>query len=222
MQENAQPSTANIAAACAILAGVTGYMLGQAKSLGLFGGSAVAAPSERKEKVAEKSDSSSDDDEEDEEEDDSVPAEYNDHKEECKMVLVVRTDLGMTKGTSHTSAIPHPPNNPRQNRRTMRSRDTGLLQALPQDGPELDDTAPLGANGPGKGGAAGQERGRDGAAAGAGAQLGTGGAYYTRCGAHADCEWECDGAGDWAGAEGRDRSGHGALEAAVDAEERAT
>jgi PTH2 family peptidyl-tRNA hydrolase len=100
MQENAQPSTANIAAACAILAGVTGYMLGQAKSLGLFGGSAVAAPSERKEKAAEESDSSSDDEEdEDEEEDDSVPAEYNDHKEECKMVLVVRTDLGMTKGT---------------------------------------------------------------------------------------------------------------------------
>jgi hypothetical protein len=224
MQENAQPSTANIAAACAILAGVTGYMLGQAKSLGLFGGSAVAAPLERKENAAEESDSSSDedDDEDEEEEDDSVPAEYNDHKEECKMVLVVRTDLGMTKGTSRLPpSITHLTLD-RQNRRTVRSRDTGLLQALPQDGPELDDTAPLGANGPGKGGAAGQERGRDGAAAGAGAQLGTGGAHYTRCGAHANCEWECDGAGDWAGAEGCDRSGHWAFEAAVDAEERAT
>jgi len=100
MQEPTQPSTANIAAACAILAGVTGYMLGQAKSLGLFGGSALSAPLVRKEKAGEESEESSDDeDEEDEEEEDeSVPAEYDDHKEECKMVLVVRTDLGMTKG----------------------------------------------------------------------------------------------------------------------------
>lgn len=95
MQENAQPSTANIAAACAILAGVAGYMLGQAKSLGLFGGSPVSVPSsESKEKASEDSDESSDD-----EDDDSVPAEHKDHQEECKMVLVVRTDLGMTKGT---------------------------------------------------------------------------------------------------------------------------
>jgi PTH2 family peptidyl-tRNA hydrolase len=119
MQEPPQPSTANIAAACAILAGVTGYMLGQAKSLGLFGGSAVSSsiPARKEKKKNNKKkdpaesndqdtdmdemddlDDTDDDDDDEEEEDDSVPAEYNDHNEECKMVLVVRTDLGMTKG----------------------------------------------------------------------------------------------------------------------------
>jgi PTH2 family peptidyl-tRNA hydrolase len=97
MQEATQPSTANIAAACAILAGVTGYMLGQAKSLGLFGGSAVSASAEPREKVTEESDESSSDDEDD---DDTAPADFKGNNEECKMVLVVRTDLGMTKGMS--------------------------------------------------------------------------------------------------------------------------
>lgn len=94
MQDPTPPSTANIAIACAIIAGVTGYMIGQAKSLGLFGGSPVSATSQRVEKEAEDSDDS-----EDEGEDNSTPAEFPDRKEECKMVLVVRTDLGMTKGT---------------------------------------------------------------------------------------------------------------------------
>ncbi|KAF2024414.1 PTH2-domain-containing protein [Setomelanomma holmii] len=94
MQDNTQPSTANIAVACAIIAGVTGYMLGQAKSLGLFGGSCVSAPSQG-EKATGEAEETSDDDSED---DDSVPADFKGNKEECKMVLVVRTDLGMTKG----------------------------------------------------------------------------------------------------------------------------
>ncbi|KAF2847118.1 mitochondrial peptidyl-tRNA hydrolase-like protein Pth2 [Plenodomus tracheiphilus IPT5] len=95
MQEAQQPSTANIAVACAIIAGVTGYMLGQAKSLGLFGGSPISqAPAGKKEKA----DGSEEDAESSDDEDDSVPLEFPDHKEECKMVLVVRTDLGMTKG----------------------------------------------------------------------------------------------------------------------------
>ncbi|KAI8935045.1 hypothetical protein NX059_008709 [Plenodomus lindquistii] len=95
MQEAQQPSTANIAVACAIIAGVTGYMLGQAKSLGLFGGSPISpAPVGKKEKA----DDSEEEEESSDEEDDSTPSEFPDHKEECKMVLVVRTDLGMTKG----------------------------------------------------------------------------------------------------------------------------
>lgn len=70
-------------------------MLGQAKSLGLFGGSPISqAPSGGKEKAVD-----SEEDESSDEEDDSIPAEFPGHKEECKMVLVVRTDLGMTKGT---------------------------------------------------------------------------------------------------------------------------
>ncbi|KAJ4368760.1 hypothetical protein N0V83_005842 [Neocucurbitaria cava] len=94
MQDSSQPSTANIAVACAIIAGVTGYMLGQAKSLGLFGGSPVSQPQQRKDKKAD----TSDDEESDEEDDDTAPAEFPGHPEECKLVLVVRTDLGMTKG----------------------------------------------------------------------------------------------------------------------------
>jgi PTH2 family peptidyl-tRNA hydrolase len=96
MQDTTQPSTANIAVACAILAGVTGYMLGQAKSLGLFGGSPVSTPTDRKEKAVDDEDESSDDDED--EDDGTAPTEFEGNKEECKMVLVVRTDLGMTKG----------------------------------------------------------------------------------------------------------------------------
>lgn len=94
MQDSTQPSTTNIALACAILAGVTGYFLGTAKSLGLFGGSPISEPPrKRSEKADESEDESSD-----EEDDNTVPAEFPGHTEECKMVLVVRTDLGMTKG----------------------------------------------------------------------------------------------------------------------------
>ncbi|KAL6153366.1 hypothetical protein ACJQWK_11198 [Exserohilum turcicum] len=92
MTESTQPSTANIAAACAILAGVTGYMLGQAKSLGFFGGSPISQPAR-----SEKSKANESEDESSDEEDGSTPAEFP-GQEECKMVLVVRTDLGMTKG----------------------------------------------------------------------------------------------------------------------------
>jgi PTH2 family peptidyl-tRNA hydrolase len=95
MQESPQPSTANIALASAILAGVTGYFLGTAKSLGLFGGSPISEPPERK---SEKAQELEDSDEESDEDDDTAPAEFPGHNEECKMVLVVRTDLGMTKG----------------------------------------------------------------------------------------------------------------------------
>lgn len=102
MAETAQPSTANIAAACAILAGVTGYMLGQAKSLGFFGGSPVSQPAKSEKSKADNSEDESSDDDEDDDEDDSIPAEFP-GQEECKMVLVVRTDLGMTKGIAMPS-----------------------------------------------------------------------------------------------------------------------
>lgn len=97
MQEAPQPSTANIALACAILAGVTGYFLGTAKSLGLFGGSPISEPP-RKQSEKEEEEDASEDESSDDEDDDTAPAEFPGHTEECKMVLVVRTDLGMTKG----------------------------------------------------------------------------------------------------------------------------
>ncbi|KAF2994956.1 hypothetical protein E8E13_002729 [Curvularia kusanoi] len=96
MQEGTQPSTANIALACAILAGVTGYFLGTAKSLGLFGGSPISEPPRKKSEKEEVD--SSEEESSDDEDDDTAPAEFPGHTEECKMVLVVRTDLGMTKG----------------------------------------------------------------------------------------------------------------------------
>lgn len=95
MQDSAQPSTANVAVACTIIAGVTGYMLGQAKSLGLFGGSPISQAPKGKHKQADDSE-----EEESSNDDDNAPAEFPGHPEECKMVLVVRTDLGMTKGSS--------------------------------------------------------------------------------------------------------------------------
>jgi PTH2 family peptidyl-tRNA hydrolase len=102
MADNTQPSTANIAVACAILAGATGYMLGQAKSLGFFGGSPISQPVQSEREKAD----DSEEEEESDDDDDSTPAEFPGHNEECKMVLVVRTDLGMTKGTAtlHTNS----------------------------------------------------------------------------------------------------------------------
>lgn len=90
----AGPSTANIAAACAIMGVVTGYLIGQAKSLGLFGGGPLSEIS-LQEKNKEDIDSEDESDDED-----SAPAEFPNNPEECKLVLVVRTDLGMTKGAS--------------------------------------------------------------------------------------------------------------------------
>lgn len=103
MQENSQPSTANIAVACAIMAGVTGYFLGTAKSLGLFGGSPIFEPTQRTSEKAQESEEEPSDDED--EDDDTAPAEFPGHTEECKMVLVVRTDLAMTKGTYKPAAV---------------------------------------------------------------------------------------------------------------------
>jgi hypothetical protein len=177
MQEPTQPSTANIAVACAIVAGVTGYMLGQAKSLGLFGGSPISTPARRDEKAAEDSDELSDEDSED----DTAPADFKGSNEECKMVLVVRTDLGMTKGMSHLPVYHREAllTAPRQNRRTMWTRDTGLLQALPPHRAGLASTTALGETGPSQGGPAGQERGGAGGVAGAGSQLRSGSAHHS-------------------------------------------
>jgi PTH2 family peptidyl-tRNA hydrolase len=82
-----------------LVAGVTGYFLGQAKSLGLFGGSPVSEPRRENGVKAESSDESSDDEDADE-----LSSDFPGHNEECKLVLVVRTDLGMTKGEKSSSA----------------------------------------------------------------------------------------------------------------------
>ena len=63
--------------------------------------------SSRQQTAAEKEEAEDSEDESSDEDDDSTPAEFPGHNEECKMVLVVRTDLGMTKGTAtlHTHLL---------------------------------------------------------------------------------------------------------------------
>lgn len=97
--ERPPPSTAAIAIASAIVAGTIGYFLGQGKALGLFGGS-PAAPSLRDEHGLDPDEEEDTDEEEDEKQHGLKDWEGN---EECKLVLVVRTDLGMTKGELYAS-----------------------------------------------------------------------------------------------------------------------
>jgi hypothetical protein len=109
----AGPSTANIAAACAIMGVVTGYLIAQAKSLGLFGGGPIL---ELEEKNKEELDS-----EDDSEDEDSAPAEFPNNPEECKLVLVVRTDLGMTKGAHCSQMFQHNSSTNKQQAKSQRN-----------------------------------------------------------------------------------------------------
>lgn len=101
------PSTTAYVVATAILAGVTGYFLGQGSSLGLFSTKEKEGwPNSYNVKVhRDSSDEEGDDEEDDEEEEDSEEegdggelSNFENNNEEVKLVLVVRTDLGMTKG----------------------------------------------------------------------------------------------------------------------------
>ncbi|RAL09745.1 aminoacyl-tRNA hydrolase [Aspergillus homomorphus CBS 101889] len=101
------PSTTAYVVATAILAGVTGYFLGQGSSLGLFTNKEKEGwPNSYNVKVhRDSSDEEFEEEEEEEEEEDSENegdgselANFDNSAEEVKLVLVVRTDLGMTKG----------------------------------------------------------------------------------------------------------------------------
>lgn len=87
------PSAAAIAIGTAIISGITGYFVGKGASIGLFG----HAPTQTAALTADSDDEDSDlsdDDAQDLAELKTFPG----NTEECKLVLVVRTDLGMTKG----------------------------------------------------------------------------------------------------------------------------
>ena len=98
------PSTAAYVVATAILAGITGYFIGQGSSLGLFSTKEKEGwPNSYNVKVHR--DSSDEEYESEEEEEDSEDegdgtelGNFDESAEEVKLVLVVRTDLGMTKG----------------------------------------------------------------------------------------------------------------------------
>jgi PTH2 family peptidyl-tRNA hydrolase len=106
VQDRGPPSAAAIAIGSAIVAGITGYFLGQASSIGLFGKTDSRAPAARltqREGVAKPDDAetqSDDDDGEDDDDDDSDVQDLGElqtfpgNTEECKLVLVVRSDLG--------------------------------------------------------------------------------------------------------------------------------
>ncbi|KAB8345887.1 hypothetical protein FH972_022942 [Carpinus fangiana] len=96
MADRPAPSTAAIAIATAIIGALGGYFLGQASSLGIFG--AQSRSSRRANHSMAEEDSSSDDDDEEADQQAGDLKEFSDSREECKLVLVVRTDLGMTKG----------------------------------------------------------------------------------------------------------------------------
>ncbi|GIZ40367.1 uncharacterized protein RHO25_000692 [Cercospora beticola] len=89
-----QPSAASYAIAAAIIAFTTGYFVGSARSIGLFGRSPARPATSGA--ALDNDDSASDSDES--AHDLGELQAFDGSKEECKLVLVVRTDLGMTKG----------------------------------------------------------------------------------------------------------------------------
>lgn len=102
------PTTAAYVIATAIIAGVTGYFIGQGASLGLFrekqgwpNGYDVKVHKDSSDEEADGEDSVDESDEEDEGNGEELAA-FKDNEEEVKLVLVVRTDLGMTKGMCST------------------------------------------------------------------------------------------------------------------------
>lgn len=98
------PTTTAYVIATAIVAGVTGYFIGQGASLGLFkekqgwpNGYDVKVHKDSSEEEDEGSDSEEDESDSEEGNGEEL-ANFKDNTDEVKLVLVVRTDLGMTKG----------------------------------------------------------------------------------------------------------------------------
>lgn len=92
------PSLLAVAFATSIIAGLGGYFLGQATSVGVFG--KTNPPVLEKESDASGAEEDGDTDEEQD------LKSFDGTNEECKLVLVVRTDLGMTKGTVSGLVMP--------------------------------------------------------------------------------------------------------------------
>lgn len=101
VQDRVPPSTANIAIATAIVSALAGYYFAQAQSIGLFGnvgtrtGAGAAADEESDISDAEGTASAGEDEDV---QDLGELKSFAANNEECKLVLVVRTDLGMGRG----------------------------------------------------------------------------------------------------------------------------
>lgn len=92
LQERPQPPTAfAIAVAAALIAGTIGYFIGTASSVFSITSSSSATLKSKNRPPSSPGESSSEDEA-------GELQDFKDSTEECKLVLVVRTDLGMTKG----------------------------------------------------------------------------------------------------------------------------
>lgn len=106
MAEKELSSIAAVAVASGLLGLLVGYFMGQGSSIGLFNGSNDANgvkkswPNSYDVKVhADSSDEADDEEDEADAEDDGKELRnFEDSNEEVKLVMAVRTDLGMTKG----------------------------------------------------------------------------------------------------------------------------
>lgn len=159
-----------------------------------------------------------------------VPS-VEDTGEECKLILVVRTDLGMTKGkrahrpTSTQATTPMLTRRSpisRQDRSAVRPRDPRVLQVHLQGGARLRAQQPrgqapaaLGAPRPGQGRPADQERRRDARAHGQGPLAGHHRRGHRRRRPHPDRPGQPDRPRRRARPQERRRPGHGPPEAAV-------
>jgi peptidyl-tRNA hydrolase, PTH2 family len=110
MADKAPPSVTAVAVAVGLIGLTAGYFLGQGSSIGLFDRSGkpkqvkkswpnsydvtIHPDSSDEELQARGADGDDDEDDDDEQE----LTSFDDNKEEVKLVLAVRTDLGMTKG----------------------------------------------------------------------------------------------------------------------------
>ncbi|KAM5445037.1 putative peptidyl-tRNA hydrolase [Microsporum ferrugineum] len=86
-------STAALVIATSILTGVIGYYIGQGASIGIF--SSTPSHAQKSKSIEDESDGEED---EDEDEAEGELATFEGNTDEVKLVLVVRTDLGMGKG----------------------------------------------------------------------------------------------------------------------------
>jgi PTH2 family peptidyl-tRNA hydrolase len=107
--DRTSPTTAAYVIATAIVAGVTGYFIGQGASLGLFrekqgwpNGYDVKVHKDSSDEEHDGEESEDDESDDEDEGNGEELAAFKDNEEEVKLVLVVRTDLGMTKGMCST------------------------------------------------------------------------------------------------------------------------
>ncbi|KAK5736960.1 hypothetical protein LTR17_007107 [Elasticomyces elasticus] len=101
VQDRGPPSTTNIVLATAIVSGLAGYYFAQARSIGLFGGKSstrTAAEADTKDSDVSDAEGSASPDEDDDVQDLGELKSFAGNTEECKLVLVVRKDLGMSPG----------------------------------------------------------------------------------------------------------------------------